>query len=341
MITSSYTLTTPPDALKTQLTVTPAVAPGASQPAVNPPAASFTINAALTQVAWGDLPREGVPPYTASIFVYRVVDPVDPKQDEFLRVANVADMTALPTARPVAVNQVYRRASASLSYDSIVTAAAAKPLLFQRIDNLVADWRKYAYEFLGLQSPALHPPPSSNVEVVDVPLLEGIVEQRKADYEAASAAYDAAAAAATEAQEALEEAQTAHTVATADLAFCQSVKADNDVWAAAMLDSNMYQAAIDALRNAANTIGTIPTAVAAFDAARASYMSVGAPEANDVTNAINAQCLNKETAVQAATEALANATSEVALTANARDAALVVKDNARTAVLDVCPDFEG
>jgi hypothetical protein len=180
----------------------------------------FKIDNSIDSVLAGDLPVYGPSPFTSNIFVHKIIDPLDPKGDTFLRVGNVADLTTFPLGREIAVglNQsLYLSTEFTVVYDDIATASAAKVLIQQRVDNLIADWHTYNDQFLA---PLTVPPDYS---VIPMPLNSSIVSERTDAYNTAHA----------------ELLQSKVDVATAN--------SEANITAAAAAAAN--QASIDALEN--------------------------------------------------------------------------------------------
>lgn len=142
----------------------------------------FKIESSIDTVEPGDLPN-------ANVFVHKIISSTDPKQDTFLRVANVADLTTLAQGRETAVGlsqTLYLSTAFTVTYDDIATATQAKPLIQQRVDNLIADWHNYNEQFLA---PVSIPP---NYSQIPMPLTTSEEDERKAAYTTAHAEYLAA-----------------------------------------------------------------------------------------------------------------------------------------------------
>lgn len=240
----------------------------------------FKIESSIDSVLAGDLPIYGTAPYTSNIFVHKIVDPLDPKGDTFLRVGTVADLTTLALGRETAVGlaqTLYLSTEFSVTYDDIATASSAKLLIQQRVDNLIADWHTYNEKFLA---PVTTPP---NYSVIPMPLNESVVSARQTAYNTAHAEYLAAKLAASEAA---NDAQlTAHDAAAAN---------DNSVDAVAQSQqcsdmlghlvggmtglSNYRYAVNNFIAASATYYSAVTTFVAAADVYRA---IAGAPSAGD------------------------------------------------------------
>lgn len=88
-----------------------------------------------------------------SVFVMRVLDPADPKQDVLARVARVADLTLVPIGRDAGVaapgtdGTQYLSASATLSYGTLETANDAAKALQDRVNALIEAWILFRTQF--------------------------------------------------------------------------------------------------------------------------------------------------------------------------------------------------
>lgn len=92
----------------------------------------------------GDLPD-------TFLFVYSVVDPLDPKQDVLLRVATTADLVLTTTSRVAAVTAqdfVYRTAVAEISYEDINDAINASKSIAEQLNDLVTEYQTYLTELV-------------------------------------------------------------------------------------------------------------------------------------------------------------------------------------------------
>jgi hypothetical protein len=231
----------------------------------------FKIDSSIDSVLAGDLPLYGPSPYTSNIFVHKIINPLDPKSDTFLRVGTVADLTTLALGRESAVglNQtLYLSTEFSVTYDDIATASSAKVLIQQRVDNLIADWHTYNEKFLA---PVTTPP---NYSVITMPLTDSIVSERQAEYNTAHAEYLA-----SKTDTATAAAEVTVTTAAAVSANEGAIKAvDDSQQCSTMLGHfNSGNTALIAYRNAVNSFiassvvyeAAVTTFVAAADVYRA------------------------------------------------------------------------
>ena len=86
-----------------------------------------------------------------SIFLRRVVDIDDPKEDTLERVCDVTDFTSYGTSREVAISEgsyLYRSTNVTVSYSDVATAAGAWEELSARINTLVTTYDTYVTAFL-------------------------------------------------------------------------------------------------------------------------------------------------------------------------------------------------
>ena len=239
----------------------------------------YSIVSSIEAVLAGDLPVFGPSPYTSPIFVHQIVTSNDPKADIFLRVGNVADLTTIPPSREAALtaNQtLYLSTEFTVIYDDIAVASQAKPLIQQRVDNLIADWHLYNEQFLApLNDPPGPVPPPDHSDIY-FPLTTSIVSERTdayttahSDLLAAQAASDAADAAYTSAVSAAATANDVAVYAVFDSQQCSTL----------LGQFNAGKAAVDAYRNAVNTF---VSASITFEAAAVVYRAVaGTPSTAD------------------------------------------------------------
>lgn len=240
----------------------------------------FKIDNSIDEVVAGDLPVFGPPPYTSNVFVHKIVNPLDPKGDTFLRVGNVSDLTTLPLGREQAAGlgqSLYLSTEFSVIYDDIATASTAKVLIQQRVDNLIADWHTYNEKFLA---PLTSPPDYSSIPM---PLNESIVSERQDAYNSAHAELLQAK---VDAAEASADAQSTAVASAA------ANEASVDALEASAQCSNMlghfiggydamvlYRQAVNTFLNASTTYATATTVfVAAADTYRAIVGDPSAPQ---------------------------------------------------------------
>lgn len=113
---------------------------------VNDITESFTIESLISVAS---------PLPTGAIFVYKVFDRTDPKEDVFQRVSRISDLTVLPVGRDAGLAAStgtgfeYLNYSSLLSYPDLATAVAAETELEARVNKLVEDWNTYNSEFVA------------------------------------------------------------------------------------------------------------------------------------------------------------------------------------------------
>jgi len=270
----------------------------------------FKIDSSIDAVEPGDLPIYGPLPYTSNIFVHKIIAPLDPKSDTFLRVGNVADLTTLALGRETAVglNQaMYLGTEFTVVYDDIATASTAKLLIQQRVDNLIADWHTYNEKFLA---PLTTPPDYSSIPL---PLTTSLESAAKDAY--ASAHAELLAAKTTSAVAAVTATTTITLAAAANQdavdAVSESQKCSN-----LLGQFNTGNTAIESYRQSVNTFVTasitFQTASATFDTAAQLYITYGiaptAPQLATFTaaeSAFNTAKGNYDSALAAMTAAVA------------------------------------
>lgn len=96
--------------------------------------------------------NKGPLPY-AEVFVKQVVTRTDPKDDRFLRVSSLGDLTTLPRGRNAGLLSTtaetfqFIDSSATVKYDSLDVAVAGQTAIRDRVNALVKDWQHYEAEF--------------------------------------------------------------------------------------------------------------------------------------------------------------------------------------------------
>lgn len=98
-----------------------------------------------------------------SVFVLKIADPDDPKQDVLSRVARVADLTLVPIGRDAGLaapgpdGTQYLSASATVSYTTLETANDAAKAFQDRVNALVEAWILFRTQFNAPDpSPAIY-----------------------------------------------------------------------------------------------------------------------------------------------------------------------------------------
>ena len=93
----------------------------------------------------GDLPSQ-------ALFVMQIVDETDPKQDELLRAATVADLIDLEQDRPTALlrgQTLFRAVTTTKTYDDVNAARAAALFLEEKLNELVVEYQTYLTDFVA------------------------------------------------------------------------------------------------------------------------------------------------------------------------------------------------
>jgi hypothetical protein len=105
--------------------------------------------------------NKGQLPY-AEVFVMQVVTRTDPKDDRFLRVASLGDLTTLPRGRnagllsTTAESFQFIDSTATIKYDALDTAVAGQTAIRDRVNILVKDWIQYQEEFAAYPTAAAY-----------------------------------------------------------------------------------------------------------------------------------------------------------------------------------------
>lgn len=310
----------------------------------------FRVASSITYVKPGDLPQ-------ADIFVHQIVVALDPKQDKFLRVADIHDLTTLLLGRENALlnaQTTYMVPTFQAEFNDVTTAVAAKAVVQTRIDTLIANWLKYSLKFIIPTDFDLPAP------------LDNLVLAAKAAYTAAAAlstTKDAtlvtANAALTEANAAASRAGTAYADALAGTINCQQQQANMSSLVSTYTSPLGYRTVMNALVAAAVAagwqVGGTPgtSGNAGFNAALAAARVAMAAEATTVTPLLTsvaatmaAECAAEAANVTAtgAAKTTADAAAATAQTTQtvaqaAATAAAAAEAAALAAVLAVCPDF--
>lgn len=326
---------------------------------------TFDIIATFTPVE-GDLP-DGV----NGVFVKRVLLPSDPKSDEFLRVATMADFGRSANSREVSYDAArFRPASGTyitarqggptslylsnvvtLAFDNLQTAIAAKSVLEQRIDAVITEWRTFKETFFAATEATF-------------PLVEaGLVAKAKEDYYTAAATYDAALTAQSTAISAYNAANATVALKQTELDRINTVKnlvcpcvsyldlssASRDVYASQGRNSFRSSVSGVAAALAASDPGSVSTLTTALtdEALQYAYLEKAKVTyyADAYTSATTA-CANLTAQATQATTDLNNAIRDRSAASVAKsdaDAAVPVKlqakNDALAYLLQLCPSF--
>lgn len=259
----------------------------------------FEVLSTLSFVKDGDLPGPAGSPYR-EVFVYQVTIPNNPKDDQFLRVARISDLTTLPRSRQRALDtgsKLFLSATCTIAYPRLDQAVDAKKIVQARLDDLIAQWHLYTEQFI---SP----------DEFELPLIApSIVRAAKEDYKAARDARATADEAAEDAVVARDAAQAAATRANTALTLAY--------------DHDAHGAAIKSL---------VDAAVLATTNGPALQDAINVHFANQVTQ----KTLDKA----AADAALSAATTDLVTKQGLATKAAADEATALAHVLDVCPDFD-
>ena len=338
-------------------------------------AAKFRIVSSITYVKPGDLPL-AAGATVSEVFVHAIVDADDPKQDTFLRVANIHDLTKITRGRDNAIlasETTYLTLSFTVEFDDVTTAASAKEVVQIRVDSLIADWITYTTAFLV---PVDFPMPAPESTLVTA--AKAAFAQAQSDSAAAEAALATANAESAEAQAEAARASDTYVAALTDSNTCtqtsataSSMKAAEDAFRAAMntfkTAEGSFQASSETFKDQAVTAEAAnpnPT----FSGQITTYSGLLTTNAANLTNAaaaltaelqngkslidllvsnIASECATKAAAVVSTATAKSTADAAVATTQTAQSqaqatatAAAAAEAAALAAVLAVCADFD-
>lgn len=311
-------------------------------------AAKFRIVSSITYVKPGDLPL-AAGASVSEIFVHSIVDAVDPKQDKFLRVANIHDLTTITRGRDRALDALqttYLALSFTVDFNDVTTAAAGKQVVQTRVDALIDDWIKYTTQFLV---PVDFPMPAPEATLVVA--AKAAYKKAAATRVEKEAALVTANAASTEAVAAAKRASTDYVAALARVNECNTVTANAN---ALQLAYTTYRNTMNGFVGVVETTSAVPGINATVDAA---FPGAKAAKNGELANVqalltlvvgqISATCTAEAAAVTAAATAKATADGTVATTQTAQaqaqaaaTAAATAQAAALAAVLVVCSDFD-
>lgn len=298
----------------------------------------------------GDLP-------SAAIFVLKIEDETDPKEDVFARVANIADLTSLKEVRTEAVSadaSYYRVSSYVFYYDDLDTAVAAQDVLKSRVDELVTDWQTYEDDFVATSEETTHPRYDESAFQSLVTSYETCLaaeETAKETRDDAKADYDTAKTAAEDAATALTDAKTARDKCYTLKGYFQALYDAMKSGTGFYQDASTFLAAVDVYYAA--TSGAYPTEAGVLNTARTAFTgkqataqsALGTASTDLVTFAV--ECGNKDTAVLTAQSDLEMAQTTQAQMRTAYEdaqaayvAAQAASDAALTAIKALKPDYD-
>jgi hypothetical protein len=298
----------------------------------------------------GDLP-------TLAIFVVKIEDATDPKEDSFARVANIADLTTLKEVRTEAVSadeEYYRVSSYIFYYDDLDTAVAAADVLNSRIDELVTDWRTYDEDFEATSEETAHPSYDESTFEELVTAYETCLaaeETAKETRDEAKDDYDTAKTDADDAATALTDAKTARDKCYTFKGYFQALYDAMKTGTGFYQDAATFLAAVDVYYAATSAAypteaGVLNTARTIFTGKQATALSaLGTATTNLSTFAT--ECGDKDLAVTTAQNELEAAQTTQAQKRTAYEdaqaayvAAQAASDAALTAIKALKPDYD-
>ncbi len=307
----------------------------------------FRIASSISELETGDLPF-------TEIFLHQILDATDPKQDKFLRVADLHDLASYQRGRDTAIANAgtyYLSGLLTLDFTDITTAVAAKAVVQTRVDKLITDWIAYSTEFT---SPADFTLPSATT-LVTAALTTYLTA--KATAVTKTAALTVADAALAEAEAAAARAATALTSAiTATLAFTQIQQtfatglAGEGTFRTAVTNFVTAASVFEDVANSGGGVGVNPTFESALNTirtAQAAEAQYGLAVLTSAQSLINTLSSNATTAMSGAATAktTADLTAASAQTAQAladeeATVASAAEAAALAALLIVDPDYE-
>jgi len=205
--------------------------------------AAFRVTTTVTDP--GILPDTG-------LFVFTIVDPLEPKSDTFVRVAQPHDINFMLRDRDNAVaagDTEFLYLQVALSYASIETAVQAKTAIKSRIDAAISRWYVYQTEFVGVEN-TLHPGVDPEYEQA---LKAVYVTARDARVLAETAVEDADDAVVA-AQVLLEHVQEISEIRKTETEFCTTV--NGTLWPQVKLGWTGFNAGSGALYTASKSFWT-------------------------------------------------------------------------------------
>ena len=304
----------------------------------------FRIVSSIPYVRPGDLPDN-----QPEVFVFQIVDATDPKQDKFLRVASIHDLSQIIRGRDPArsASRLYYLASSfTVDYNDVTTAINAKAVVQTRVDALIIAWIDYSTKFV-LPTDFTMPAPEDT-----------LVTGAKNTYYAAKSANTAkqaelatAIATFTESQAAAARASTSLTEAVAASTDCSmllsKLTAFNSGYRVA---GSNYRSSMDGLVTAVSAAPSnviYDAALAGAKSAQSNELSTLSPTLDSIIATVTSKCATLTAAVQttaqaktAADTAAANAQTAQVLAQASATAAAAAEAAALSAVMIVCPDFD-
>lgn len=300
----------------------------------------FRIQNRVTAVKDDDLP-------SPNVFVHQIIANNDPKQDVFLRVASILDLTLLVQGRTNAVlkkQTTYLSNAFTVEFNDVATGTAAKKVIQARVDQLIKDWIQYNKDFIVPDHIPLPLFEASIVEAAKAAYSESLKEKDKQDalLKDANALFASAKADAAELAIDLADAQiNSSACATTESMLVAGVTAANVFLTAAQ----NFKVVADAYREGSVSDSMYDSAKTTFASAIAA-MQIGMGSLTDAQTRVASSCAAEAAAVttystqkQAADLAVATTqTEQIKVQAAATDASKKA-EAALAAVLEVCPDF--
>jgi hypothetical protein len=206
---------------------------------------SIVFQVTTTIIEPGILPDTG-------LFVFNIIDPAEPKSDEFVRVAQPHDINFMLRDRDnaiVAGDEEYLYIKVVLQYPSLEVAIQAKAAIKSRIDSAISRWYQYQTEFVGVVE-TLHPGVDPEYEQA---LRDTYVAARDARVLAETAVEDADDAV-DAAQVLLDHAQEISEIRKDETEFCTTV--NGTLWPQLQAGLGSFNTGAGALFTASKTFWT-------------------------------------------------------------------------------------
>lgn len=279
-----------------------------------------------------------------NVFVITIVNPTDPTQDAFSRVASVTDLSTVPIGRDAGVatpdvnGQEFLSQTCTVSYADLETANTAAVTFQNRVNALVLAWTTFYAEFNApIPTPATYIFPSPDPSQLQT-LINAYAAAKQAGYTQLQVS-NAANASLTAAQSDYTYKQSLLPGIVAILSA--STKVQGELALVITQFGTLYTAGNTFY--AANTGGPGAATFAAALAIAAAQQAA-MPGYNVDANALVASVTGYQTArqsdVNTSATALAAAQSNQITQAQALTAANALTAAALAAVIAVCPDFD-
>lgn len=309
----------------------------------------FRIVSTITYVRAGDLPDR-----QPEIFVFQIVSATDPKQDKFLRVASIHDLSQMVRGREPARasgKSYYLSSTFTVEYDDITTAISAKAVVQTRVDALISAWIDYSTKFIV---------PTDYTMPAPEPTL---VTAAKNSYYAARTSNASKQTALNDAIAAVTDAQAAAARAAADLTAAIAASSDCSLMLTKISNfqaaynggvspdyRNTMSSLVSAVTAAAEGVDPPPSYAPQLSVAKTAVereIIVLTPLLADIVTTMTQKCTQLNIAVQTAAQAKTSADTAAAAAQTAQalaqaeaTAASAAESAALAAVTAVCPDFD-